>query len=37
MAERKSKVEDKKIVRPNCYGASTFSAFSKGQKSTSKF
>ena len=29
--------KEKKNSRQNCFGASTFSAFSKGQKSTSKF
>ena len=37
MNERKWNFEEKKIFRQNCFGASTFSAFSKGQKSTSKF
>ena len=34
MKERNLK---KKKLRQNCFGASTFSAFSKGYKSTSKF
>ena len=37
MDERKKNFEEKKIFRQNFFGASTFSAFSKGPKSTSKF
>jgi hypothetical protein len=37
MDERKLNFEEKIFSRQNCFGASTFSAFSKGQKSTSKF
>ena len=34
---KKMKFLRKIFFRQNCFGASTFSAFSKGQKSTSKF
>ena len=37
MDERKENFEEKFFFRQICFGASTFSAFSKGQKSTSKF
>jgi hypothetical protein len=36
MDDRKKNFEEKKIFRQNCLGGSTFSAFSKVQKSTSK-
>ena len=37
MDERKYNFEENFFSRQNCFGASTFSAFSKGQKSTLKF
>jgi hypothetical protein len=37
MDERKENFEENFFFSQNCFGASTFSAFSKGQKSTSKF
>ena len=36
MNDRKKNFEEKKNFRQNCFGGSTFSAFSTGQKSTSK-
>jgi hypothetical protein len=37
MDKRKEIFEERIFFRQNCFGASTFSAFSKGQKLTSKF
>jgi hypothetical protein len=37
MDDRKENFEEIFFPRQNCFGACTFSAFSKGQKSSSKF
>ena len=37
MDERKENFQEKFFFLQNCFGANTFSVFSKGQKSTSKF